>query len=277
MPSPYPIGVMQGRLLPKYQGRYQAHPIDYWVDEFAIASKLGLDCIEFIFDFNDFECNPLLTREGRSQIRSLEKDTGVKVLSVCADYFMEAPLYKGAEQSIEKSLNVLSELIDSCSELSVRDIVIPCVDQSRIDNSEQQEIFSRQSTQLLPKVEEFGINLSLETDLPPDEFKSLLKNLDHPRVTVNYDTGNSASNGFDPVIELEAYGDKISDLHIKDRMLGGGPVELGKGDCNFQLFFKEFYKIDFSGPIILQAYRDEEGVEVFKKQFSWFMQSMNGI
>ena len=94
---------------------------------------------------------------------------------------------------------------------------------------------------------------------------------------MNYDTGNSASNGFDPVIELEAYGDKISDLHIKDRMLGGGPVELGKGDCNFQLFFKEFYKIDFSGPIILQAYRDEEGVEVFKKQFSWFMQSMNGI
>ena len=267
MLSPNPIGVMQGRLLPKFQGRYQAHPIGYWVDEFPIASKLGLDCIEFIFDFNDFESNPLLTKEGRSQIQSLENETGVKVLSVCADYFMEAPLHKGPEQSIEKSSNVLSKLIDSCSELSVRDIVIPCVDQSRIDNSEQQEIFCRQITKLLPKVEQLGINLSLETDLSPGEFKSLLGELDHPGIKVNYDTGNSASNGFDPVMELGAYGDKISDLHIKDRVLGGGPVQLGKGDCNFQLFFKEFQKIDFNGPIILQAFRDEEGVEILRSSF----------
>ena len=43
---------MQGRLLPKYQGRYQAHPKDYWRDEFKIASSIGLDCIEFILDSN---------------------------------------------------------------------------------------------------------------------------------------------------------------------------------------------------------------------------------
>ena len=42
------IGVMQGRLLPKYHGRYQAHPVGYWQDEFKIASQLELDCIEFI-------------------------------------------------------------------------------------------------------------------------------------------------------------------------------------------------------------------------------------
>lgn len=39
------IGVMQGRLLPKYQGRYQAHPVGYWQDEFEIANEIGLDCI----------------------------------------------------------------------------------------------------------------------------------------------------------------------------------------------------------------------------------------
>ena len=32
------IGVMQGRLLPKHQGRYQAHPLGYWQKEFEIAS-----------------------------------------------------------------------------------------------------------------------------------------------------------------------------------------------------------------------------------------------
>ena len=54
------IGVMQGRLLPKYKGRYQAHPVGYWQDEFPLAEALGLDCIEFILDYNPANENPLL-------------------------------------------------------------------------------------------------------------------------------------------------------------------------------------------------------------------------
>ena len=46
---------MQGRLLPKYQGRYQAHPVDSWKPEFKLAKSKSLDCIEFILDYNDVE------------------------------------------------------------------------------------------------------------------------------------------------------------------------------------------------------------------------------
>jgi len=49
------IGVMQGRLLPKYQGRYQAQLIGYWQDEFSIAKEVGLDCIEFNLFFNELK------------------------------------------------------------------------------------------------------------------------------------------------------------------------------------------------------------------------------
>ncbi|MEL0046761.1 MAG: sugar phosphate isomerase/epimerase, partial [Deltaproteobacteria bacterium] len=56
-----PLGVMQGRLLPKYQGRYQAHPIGYWQDEFPLAAEVGLDCIEFILDYSQAEENPLFS------------------------------------------------------------------------------------------------------------------------------------------------------------------------------------------------------------------------
>ena len=59
---------MQGRLLPKYIGRYQAHPVGYWQDEFSIASKLGLKYIEFIFDYNDAKSNPLLSDSGLQTI-----------------------------------------------------------------------------------------------------------------------------------------------------------------------------------------------------------------
>jgi L-ribulose-5-phosphate 3-epimerase len=53
------IGVTQGRRLPKYQGRYQAHPVDYWQKRFEIAGKIGLDCVEFNHDYNDAEQSPL--------------------------------------------------------------------------------------------------------------------------------------------------------------------------------------------------------------------------
>ena len=62
------IGVMQGRLLPKYQGRYQAHPVGYWQKEFGIAKKMGLECIKFILDYNDYRRNPLLKEGGIEEI-----------------------------------------------------------------------------------------------------------------------------------------------------------------------------------------------------------------
>ena len=79
--------------MPKYQGRYQAHPVGYWQDEFYIASKNGLDCIEFILDFNDAEENPLLKAGGVDEINTSIEKTGVTIQTICADYFMEAQIH----------------------------------------------------------------------------------------------------------------------------------------------------------------------------------------
>ena len=58
------LGIMQGRLLPKYKGNFQAHPVGYWQDEFKIASELGFDGIEFILDYHKAKLNPLLLIKG---------------------------------------------------------------------------------------------------------------------------------------------------------------------------------------------------------------------
>ena len=114
------------------------------------------------------------------------------------------------------------------------------------------------------------MNLALETDLDPDAFKNLLEQLNSPSITVNYDTGNSASLGFDYLEELHVYGDRISDLHIKDRLRGGGSVTLGTGDFYIEGFFSKFDLGKFKGPVILQCFRDSEGLGIFKKQLEWF-------
>ncbi len=263
------VGVMQGRLLPKYQGRYQAHPVGYWKDEFKLAQEAQLDCIEFILDFNDVRNNPLLKENGIQEIKSISDTTGVLVKTICADYFMEAPLHSKDSLVSQESQQVMIRLLENAKQLGVTDIVIPCVDQSTLDNQEAVKRFVNKLTPMLKIAEKYSINLSLETDLAPRPFADLLNRFNSNRVTVNYDIGNSASLGYDPVEELDAYGNRITDIHIKDREFGGGPVILGQGNANFDKFFDKLKEFNYQGSFIMQAYRDEEGVEIFKKQLTW--------
>ena len=43
----------------------------------------------------------------------------------------------------------------------------------------------------------------------------------------------------------------------------------GKGSSNFDCLFEFIYENEFSGPIIMQSYRDEEGLKIFEKQLIW--------
>jgi len=178
-------------------------------------------------------------------------------------------LHSENNQKAERSIEVLQQLLKTAAELGLRDIVIPCVDQSSIKNEQDRARFQEVLFEVIPKAEQSGVNLSLETDLNPSQFSHLLNQLDSPFVTVNYDIGNSASLGYNPIDELSAYGERISDIHIKDRPLGGGSVKLGTGNANIPDFLKLIENFNYSGPLIMQAYRDDEGVIIFKEQLNW--------
>ena len=261
--------------MPKYQGRYQAFPIGMWEDEFQVAKNCGLDLIEFILDFDGAELNPLLKESGVAEIESIIKKTGVSVRTVCADYFMEAPLHSNDNKVAEDSFKVLERLLETARVLKISDIVIPCVDQSSLETKEAVDRFVKQISKIIPTIEKENINLSLETDLEPKIFLELLNKLNSKNITINYDVGNSAALGYDPVEELSIYGDKISDVHIKDRNFGGAPVVLGTGDADFHKFFGALVKTNYQGPFIMQAYRDEEGIEIFKSQLKWFKNKLS--
>lgn len=271
----YKIGVMQGRLVPKYKNRYQAFPIEMWQREFTVAKDCGLDLIEFILDYNNVEENPLIKLGGIKEIVKICEDTGVSVKTICADYFMEAPLHSSDNKVLEESFKILEILLESAKVLNITDIVIPCVDQSSLKTKKAVDRFVKQIAKIIPTIEKDNINLSLETDLAPKPFIELLDKLNSKNVTVNYDIGNSAALGFDSDEELETYGGRITDIHIKDRILGGGPVTLGEGAANFKKFFTKLKQINYTGPLIMQAYRDDEGVDIFKKQLEWIKPFIN--
>jgi hexulose-6-phosphate isomerase len=114
----------------------------------------------------------------------------------------------------------------------------------------------------MPLAEETEIEIHLETSLGPAEFAKLLDRIPHPKLKVNYDSGNSSSLGYAPTDEFAAYGDRIGSVHIKDRVLNGGTVPLGTGNADFKSLFSCLEKISYAGDFTLQVARATPGDEV---------------
>ena len=106
---------MQGRLSPQIDGKIQAFPVDHWQDEFFYAAEIGFTSIEFIFEYENVDKNPLLTENGRNLIKELKKECNVRVDHICADYFMQKPFFGISQQDLYERIKLLKELIIICS------------------------------------------------------------------------------------------------------------------------------------------------------------------
>lgn len=256
------IGIMEGRLVPPTEGRFQSFPRERWRDEFALAATAGLEAIEWIYDLYGADVNPIAGDDGLEQLRSLSAQTGIQVRSLCADYFMDKPLLRADEQEIDARAETLRWLLGQCAMLGMNRVVLPFVDASRIDSDEELGDVVAVVESVLPTVVASGVELHLETSLTPDRFADLLARLPHPMVKVNYDSGNSSSLGYHPIDEFAAYGARVGSVHIKDRVRGGGTVPLGSGDADFESLFQCLEDIAYRGDFVLQVARGTDGDEV---------------
>jgi L-ribulose-5-phosphate 3-epimerase len=256
------IATMQGRLVPPEAGRFQCFPRNRWRDEFTLAAEAGLDAIEWIFDLYGEDTNPLATDPGIREIRSLSEQSGVAVRSLCADYFMDLPFLRTTGHERDDRIKKLKWLLSRCAALGISRVVIPFVDQARINSeAEIQEVLDVLEA-LLPTASAYAIELHLETSLGPQEFAALLRENSHPMLRVNYDSGNSASLGYLVREEFASYGTRIGSVHIKDRVRSGGTVPLGTGNADFPALFDSLANSNYSGDFVLQVARQEPGSEV---------------
>jgi hexulose-6-phosphate isomerase len=253
---------MQGRLVRPVADRFQCFPRQNWADEFALAAEAGLDCIEWIYDEFGADVNPIATDDGIQSIRDLSDRHGIRVVSLCADYFMDRPLVRTTDRDLRDRIDVLLWLIDRARRLGIERMVLPFVDVSRIETDPELEHVVETISRSAIRAEECGIELHLETSLGPDRFGELLDRLPANTVKVNYDIGNSASLGYNPRAEFAAYGDRVGSVHIKDRVNGGGTVPLGSGDADLPAVFECLRSLDYAGDFVLQVARDVPGDEV---------------
>jgi L-ribulose-5-phosphate 3-epimerase len=256
------IGIMQGRLVPPTENRIQCFPRERWADEFELAAQAGLDCIEWIYDLYGADVNPLATDSGLEKLRDLSLQHKVKILSICADYFMDKPLVRASQAELEDRLHTFLWLLERGRLIGINRMVIPFVDASRIDTQAEFDGVVMLLKRLLEPAGQAGIEIHLETSLTPARFAELLNRLTDPLLKVNYDSGNSSSLGYAPREEFAAYGERVGSVHIKDRLLGASTVPLGTGDADFPALAEGLKKVAYKGDFILQVARGASGDEV---------------
>ena len=256
------IGIMQGRLLPPVEGHFQCFPRDHWAEEFPLAAAAGLQSIEWIYDAYGADANPIATDEGIAKMKAAAEENHVQILSLCADYFMDFPLVRATESELARRLTILLWLMWRGFEVGVKRIVLPFVDASRITTPDEMASVVSCLRRAMPAAEEAGVEIHLETSLDPSGFRTLLDQVPHHKLKVNYDSGNNSSLGYHPGDEFAAYGSRVGSVHIKDRVLGGGTVPLGTGNADFPELFEALRKVSYSGDYILQVARGLPGHEL---------------
>lgn len=251
------IGFMQGRLSPKVNGCIQAFPVQFWQSEFPLAQKIGFKVMEWTLDQVDLYKNPLLTVDGRELIKNLCARYSIEIPSLTGDCFMQAPFWKtsGRERiALEQDFIAIA---GACKMVGITYIVVPLVDNGRLENSNQEHKLIEFLQKYSPYFLANQLKIIFESDFAPVKLAHFIDRLDHKIFGINYDIGNSAALGFKPQEEFALYGHRILNVHVKDRTLGGSTVALGKGNANFTSVFDGLWKIKYQGNFILQTARAE--------------------
>ena len=270
---PHTYGVMQGRLSPPEDGRFQSFPRTGWRDEFAKAKAAGFSYIEWIHDdFDGWQSdtkpghNPIFTEADLREFDTLKAEHGIATPALCGDWFMEHPLIRCTSEERAHREQHLHAIIPLAARIGARRMVLPFVDNAKITTEGERVEVLKILERALGLAERHGVELHLEADFNPSDFEAFLARLDHPFLKVNWDSGNSSGLGYVATEEFAAYGHRIGSVHIKDRYRKPeGGIEtrpLGTGSADFDDVFKAIYSIGYDDGITLQVARGTPGDEV---------------
>ena len=250
---------MQGRLSAPLDGRIQSFPVTNWRDEYQAAVVCGFEIMEWTLDHVGLWQNPLMTRSGRKEIRQLCALHSLEIPSVTGDCFMQAPFWKAPPEGRQVLREEFLNITEACSDLGVKMLMIPLVDNGSLQTEAQELLLLEFLTRYAQRFAELGIKILVESDFPPAQLEKFVSNLSNSTFGINYDIGNSAALGFDPVSEFAHYSDRIDNVHVKDRERGGTTVALGEGSADLSCTFKLLFDHGYSGNYILQTARASDG------------------
>ena len=254
---------MQGRLIEsEKKNRIQYFPSKNWKTEFYIANKINLKLMEWTINIENIKKNPLIKKKKFQNELNFIKESNIKIESVTCDFFMQKPFFKkNFYTSKSQIFSFLKKLIKNCESLNIKYLILPLVDNSSIkDQIEENKLIAG-----MYELEDclYNTKILFEIDYKPNHVKKFISKFNSKKFGINYDTGNSANLGYDINEEIK-YFKYVDNIHIKDRLLNGMSVRLGKGNFKFKNFFNLLKKKNYKGNFILQTARSSSGNHIME-------------
>ncbi len=254
------IGIMQGRLTPPYNNLIQSFPWNNWKNELEIAKNNNFKFIEWTIDHKDFSKNPLI--HCPQYVRTFIEQKKIFVKTITADSVMQRPLHKIKKREFEKEFKNFQKLVFSSRLIGIKYIIYPLVDNGSLETLHQESLLLEALTKLYNTLMEENVTILFESDYNPIKLKKFIEKLPITKFGINYDTGNSAHFGYEIEDEFSAYGNRVMNLHIKDRKFNGPTIPLGEGDVDFKKLFNLIHSYKYNKLLILQSARKETGEEL---------------
>lgn len=258
-------------------GRIQSFPWAHWRKEFPLADASGFRLMEWTLDQERLYENPLMTEAGQDDIRALCKRHRLSIPSLTGDCFMQAPFWKASEAESTALKRDFISIAEACAAVGISIMVVPLVDNGSVESSGHTDALVEFFMANREFLADRNLKIAFESDFAAAELARFIARFDPVRVGINYDIGNSAGMGFDVSEEIAAYGDRIINVHIKDRIKGGTTVPLGTGNADFAAAFTALRRVNYEGNYILQTARAADGdhagvLSRFRDQsYEWIM------
>lgn len=235
------MGIIQGRLSSPIEG-FQECPGD-WKREFNLLSEVGLHHIEWIITKDSFKLNPFF----------YEDLSSYPISSVCADNLVDKKI---------SDIDFLQTNLEPICKAAIRNkvgcITIPLLEESSVED----KVFRSKFCENIVKITQHFSNLlfSFEAELDIDGLCDIINLSANYRIT--YDTGNITSYGIDHEKYISCMGNKINNIHLKDRTYNAETVFPLEGDTDFKKIFSCLKLADYRGPFSLQTARGKDGNEI---------------
>ncbi len=257
---------MQGRLSPAYDGRLQFFPRD-WKKEFNVAKEVGFDYIQWYNDLHRNDLDPLSDFWNNEQFLK-ELDEQLKILPVSS---VDIGKYKVVGPEASQSITKFEQIFPGMApRFFTKVISLPILENNKLKNVEEKKEAVGCIREMGKIAESFGLKIALESDMPADELLVFLHQVGLNNVGVCYDIGNCTSYGFNCPEDLVKLGERIFEVHLKDRKVGTEQsVLLGKGDADFNGCFRVLKKIRYDGVCTMQAWRGKDYLRDARQQLTF--------
>ena len=263
------LGIQSGRLSPRPWPELKRFPFETWEKEFYLAAEIGYKTIEWVFDEERYADNPLWSSNGRKRITTLIQAANILVNSICADYFLKNPFFRGDSNAQKRGLAMFRHLLENAHQIGASLVVLPLIENSDFKDDSDREYLITALQSLDTLLSQYKIRIGLETNMSVRQDKALLDDIASGNIGLVYDLGNHASVGHDYYSAVSELFDSIINIHIKDRFVGGPSVFVGSGDVDFVGVLEILSKKNFSGDYIMEAYFEDDHFGTAKKNYEF--------